>query len=191
METSANSSPAAIDNLPYPRSYWADPGKLLAGCYPGSDIPTHAEEKLNGLLRCGVSCVINLMEEDETDHSGRSFIPYESHLATLARHRGASMVFHRLPIVDMDIPTVAGMQRILETIDSAVESGQVVYVHCWGGRGRTGTVIGCHLLRHRLVPDGGALDHLTALTQHQCEEFWPTPQTSEQRQFVSDWRYGL
>jgi len=36
------------------------------------------------------------------------------------------------------------MHEILDTIDAALSAKRIVYVHCWGGVGRTGTVIGCH-----------------------------------------------
>ena len=32
--------------------------------------------------------------------------------------------------------------------EPATEEGRRVYVHCWGGLGRTGVVIGCWLVRH-------------------------------------------
>ena len=37
---------------------------------------------------------------------------------------------------------------MLDTIDQALAAGHTMYVHCWGGVGRTGTVVGCHLVRH-------------------------------------------
>ena len=61
---------------PFDRSYWVIPGKLLAGTYPGDKDPAEARRKLQGLLDCGVRHVINLMEKDEVDHSGRLFVPY-------------------------------------------------------------------------------------------------------------------
>jgi protein-tyrosine phosphatase len=35
------------------------------------------------------------------------------------------------------------MTTILDAIDESMTAGKPVYVHCWGGMGRTGTVIGC------------------------------------------------
>ena len=34
------------------------------------------------------------------------------------------------------------MTAILNAIDESMTAGKPVYVHCWGGAGRTGTVIG-------------------------------------------------
>ena len=40
------------------------------------------------------------------------------------------------------------MRSILDAIDAAVSQGRRVYVHCRAGIGRTGTVVGCYLVRH-------------------------------------------
>ena len=34
------------------------------------------------------------------------------------------------------------MNRILNEIDSSLSADRPVYVHCWGGKGRTGAVVG-------------------------------------------------
>ena len=48
---------SAAMHLPFPRSYWVEPGRLLAGFYPGDSDPVEAEYKLQALLDCGVSRV--------------------------------------------------------------------------------------------------------------------------------------
>ena len=53
-----------------------------------------------------------------------------------------------MPIHDVSTPTQAQMARILDAIDAALAVGHAVYLHCYGGIGRTGTVVGCYLVRH-------------------------------------------
>ena len=53
----------------------------------------------------------------------------------------------------MGTPTAGHVMQILDDIDAVRADGGTVYVHCWGGVGRTGTVVGCLLVRHGL--DGG------------------------------------
>jgi protein-tyrosine phosphatase len=39
-----------------------------------------------------------------------------------------------------------GYDEIVDRIRGEIDSGRVVYVHCWGGKGRTSTVVGCLLI---------------------------------------------
>ncbi len=137
--------------LPFERSYWVVPGRLLAGAYPGSEQPDEATEKLQRLLGVGVSHVINLTECLEANYSGVPLANYTFVLSYLAGAEGIPLVCRRHPIKDLSVPSVATMKAILDEIDEAVAAGRTVYVHCWGGRGRCGTVVGCYLARHGLA----------------------------------------
>jgi len=181
-----NQSPA----LPFACAYWAASGRLLAGCYPGDLDPEEARRKLQGLIDCGVGRIINLMEVNEVNWNGKPFADYRPPLEVLARRAGRVIQFERLPIRDVDVPTVAQMQRILDTIDDANAAGQAVYVHCLGGKGRTGTVVGCYLARHGLAVGDAALDRLNELTEAAPYDFGSVPQTSAQCDFVRNWRQG-
>jgi hypothetical protein len=177
-------------SLPFPRSYWATPGKLVAGCYPSDRDPAVARTIAEGLAACGVTHVINLMHADERDSGGRAFIDYAALLDGALATQGRRAVCARHPIVDVSVPSVLEMGEILEAIDAIIGAGGIVYVHCWGGRGRTGTVVGCHLARHGIATGQGALDRLVEFTRHWKREWGPTPETEEQRGFVRAWRKG-
>lgn len=175
---------------PFARSYWAAPGVLLAGCYPGDADPAKATEKLIGLVRCGVGRVINLMHEDEVNYAGQPFADYRPALQGLAVEAGRTIGYERLPIRDNDVPSVAYMTTILDTISAANAAGQIVYVHCWGGKGRTGTVVGCYLVRRRIATGDEALRRLNELAKTSLYDFGTVPQTAAQCAFVGDWRPG-
>ena len=70
--------------VPFPRSYWVIPGKLLAGFYPGAKDPKEATAKLTALINSGIRHVINLMEPDERDISGHRFVPYADLMESIA-----------------------------------------------------------------------------------------------------------
>ena len=85
----------------------------------------------------------------------------------------------RIPIRDRTHPGREEMVRILDLIDGLLADGEVVYVHCYGGIGRTGTVVGCHLVRHGLSGEE-ALATVARLRGLPVE-------MAEQRQFVRSW----
>jgi ADP-ribosylglycohydrolase/protein-tyrosine phosphatase len=167
-------------STPIPNSYWVQPGRLLAGEYPGSMSRADAMERVQRLLAAGVTSFIDLTEEGELPD-------YQSLLPELTEQR---VHYRRLPVLDHGVPdSAAHMARILDLIDSELGAGQCVYLHCRAGIGRTGTAVGCHLIRSGL-PNEEAFDRLQVLWK-QCARSrrWPTiPETSEQVDFVLRWR---
>ena len=57
------------------------------------------------------------------------------------------------------------MRIILGALDTALKAGEIVYVHCWGGVGRTGTVVGCHLVELD-VPNEIVLDAIVMMRKN-------------------------
>ena len=176
---------------PFGRSYRVEPGRLLAGFYPGDLSKQKAEQKLGALLDVEITCVVNLMEEDELGANGQSFRPYTRLLMQLATVRCVEVTYVRMPIRDQNIPAIATMQMILDTIDSAMQRKLATYVHCWGGLGRTGTVVGCYLARHGIASGDKALDQIIHLRRNHDTDFHrPSPETEHQRAMVRQWQQG-
>ncbi len=172
---------------PFAKSWWVDAPRLLAGCYPGALDAAEHRRKLVALLDAGVRSVICLQPPDERGRDDRAFVPYEPLLKELAIARGTDVRCLRMPIRDMDVPTVPAMNAILDAIDGEIADGRPVYVHCWGGHGRTGTVIGCWLVRHGACGEA-ALQQITKLRMHDpFLRSQPAPQTGEQCAFVRKW----
>lgn len=176
--------------LPFPHSWWIEPGRIIGGRYPGTTDPAESEAMLSRLLEVGVRTVINLQVEKELGRNGRPFPDYVPALKRLAMERGLEAHVYRHPISDMGIPSVEEMKAVLQVIGAAVSAGHCVYIHCWGGHGRTGTVAGCW---HRRC----GMEYQQALTtiaearqhdDHLCYE--DSPQTTEQRRFIREWPGG-
>lgn len=177
-------------SVPFPRSYWVLPGQFLAGCYPGSLNEEEAGQKLKGLLEHGIRHVINLMEPDELDWSGKPFEPYEGRIVSLAASMGRQVSVERMPIEDTWVPTKEGMSQILDRVDQSIQNNRSVYIHCWGGRGRTGTVVGCYFARRCLASGSKALELIRTLRKTTADYDSPSPETTRQMNMVLSWKEG-
>ncbi|MGB7327187.1 MAG: protein-tyrosine phosphatase family protein, partial [Rubripirellula sp.] len=76
----------------------------------------------------------------------------------------------------------------LDAIDLSLAANRPVYVHCFGGMGRTGSAICCWLQRHGLVSPKNVLGVLTQLRQADVERAsWKAPENETQENFVLSW----
>ena len=173
----------ANPDRPIPNSYWVIPGRFAAGEYPGAKRPDEAAAKLRTLLSAGIDHFIDLTEPADR------LEPYAASALEEARRLGVNVAHERHPITDQSVPRSPDeMTAILDAIDGALDAGRTVYLHCWGGVGRTGAVVGCWLVRHGATGDE-ALD--------QIAEWWKgmekayrqprSPETTEQHAYVRDW----
>jgi ADP-ribosyl-[dinitrogen reductase] hydrolase len=163
---------------PTPWSYWVtEDRKVLAGKYPGDLDQTTAAVKLTQLVCAGVGKFVDLTEEGELrayDTVLHKFFP--------------EVEYVRVPVKDVTAANENQVDAALKAIAEGPGSGEVVYVHCWGGCGRTGQVLGCYLIEHGLEPTA-ALKEVQLLTR----PLWAPrhedcPQTVAQKQVVLDWR---
>ena len=166
---------------PIDESYWVRLGQLLAGEYPGHFDPEQARLRLDALLEAGFDTFIDLTKHDEV-------YPYTTILREQARAYDMNVQHYRFPIGDFGLPSAAQMMAILDQIDESVGAGRKVYLHCWGGIGRTGTTIGCYLVRQGLDGDS-ALRQLAKWWQEVPKSrIHPhSPETREQVNFVLEW----
>ena len=164
-------------------TYWVVPGRFAAGEYPGAWDPKDAAARLRTLLGAGLDCFIDLTKR----HEGLE--PYAGTAAREAGRLGREVVHDRHAIVDMGLPRSAEeTAAILDAIDNALEDGKSVYVHCWGGIGRTGTVVGCWFVRHGMTGDE-ALAEIAQRWQGMEKRYRHprSPQTAPQRAYVRNW----
>ena len=166
---------------PIPESYWVEPGRLLAGEYPGQFDSELTRKRIDALIESGFNTFIDLTKPNET-------IAYVQILLEEAKLYDMEVKHLRFPIGDFGLPAPKLMNSILNTIDESLQAGKKIYLHCWGGIGRTGTTVGCYLVRRGKTGEEAL---------RQLSEWWQTvpkshihghsPETREQVEFIRNW----
>src|ERR1700722_14011474 len=173
---------------PNGNTYWVVPHKFLAGEYPGDKDPAKAMLKIKQFLAAGIRHFIDLTELREKTWSGK-LVPYEAILSEEARNSSINATYQRFPIRDESVPRDSDhLAEILSVIDCRIGEEGAVYLHCWGGIGRTGLVVACWFQEHGRTSDG-ALAELSAKwsTVEKSSREPRSPQTMEQVSWVKTW----
>lgn len=170
-----------LKRLPIPESYWVEPGRLLAGEYPGHYDGERARKRIDALIEAGFNLFIDLTRPNEVH-------PYFDILLEQAQAYGVEVKHQRFAIADFGLPAPDQMTTILDMLDDELHAGRKIYLHCWGGIGRTGTTVGCYLVRRGMTGE-------QALSQ--LEKWWKSvpksrihthsPETREQMNFILNW----
>lgn len=166
---------------PIPESYWVLPGRLLAGEYPGEIDEELTRRRIDALIEAGFYMFIDLTKSNET-------WPYSRILRNEAKIYEVEAIHRRFPIGDFGLPTPEQMNSILNVIDEGLQAERKIYLHCWGGIGRTGTTVGCYLVRQGKTGEE-ALDQLSVWWRGVPKSRYHlhSPETLEQMEFIRTW----
>ena len=164
----------AFINRPLNQSYEVHGnGIIYAGEYPGDKNGEFAKHKIEQMYHFGIRHFIDLTEEGELR-------PYNHLLPN-------DTTYTRFPIVDCGAPkNIESVQRLLLRIEELKKMEGYVYVHCWGGVGRTGTIVACYLSQNWKEPE---LNHALEVLRRNFSEmpksaYRKTPETKEQIDFI-------
>ncbi len=149
-------------------------GIYFAGEYPGDKNGEKAEDKIRHMVHFGIRHFVDLTEEHELR-------PYQQYLPK-------GVTYTRFPIRDVSVPTsIEKVHQLLNKISELkkLDNGYV-YLHCWGGVGRTGTIVACQ--KARIFENPTLEDVLTALRNGFSDmpksAYRQTPETKEQIDFI-------
>jgi hypothetical protein len=159
-------------------AWWVTPGAVLAGEYPTDSRRTTA--KLDVLLDAGMRTFVDLTTPHDRLH------PYEPMLARIAAERDLDVRHAPFPIPDLGVLDVEGYTPIVDLMTAEADAGRPVYLHCWGGIGRTGTVIGCWLVRNGSTADE-AVAEIASLRSGTRKHHRRSPETDEQIRMIQRW----
>ena len=147
---------------------------IYAGEYPRDRDEDTSVNKMRQFERFGISHFIDLTERGELA-SYKDFLFGMSHI--------------RFPITDESVPeSTDKVNNLLWQIDQILRvfPDMKIYIHCWGGVGRTGTIVGC-LLAHQMGYDyDQTMAELRRLFKD-CPKsaYRKIPETEEQCRFIA------
>jgi protein-tyrosine phosphatase len=85
------------------------------------------------------------------------------------------------------VPGAELLAQVLAAIRQEISEDRPVYVHCWGGIGRTGTIIGCWVAESGLSGED-AIAQLADLRRDNADRARPSTETDLQRQCICEWK---
>eukprot|EP00696_Hemimastix_kukwesjijk_P019944 gnl/Hemi2/940_TR332_c0_g1_i1.p2 gnl/Hemi2/940_TR332_c0_g1~~gnl/Hemi2/940_TR332_c0_g1_i1.p2 ORF type:complete len:226 (-),score=62.21 gnl/Hemi2/940_TR332_c0_g1_i1:167-844(-) len=139
---------------PHSRANWVVPGRVLAGCFPGivsGEPEAIGRGRLADILLQGVNVFVCVQSEAPFCN-----VPYKADVEALwpvygrpfdaetGLHR--ELAFRQHSVADGTVfSTDTEVEALVQDLIQCIHNGDVLYVHCWGGHGRTGIVVSCLL----------------------------------------------
>ena len=112
--------------LPILNYYQAD-DNIYAGEYPFAEDEENGLVILKQLTVLGITFIVDLTEDNELNQY---------------KHNLSSIVHVRFPIKDRQIPgSFESTKNLCDQIRKALDKNNIIYIHCWGGVGWTGTIV--------------------------------------------------
>jgi len=138
--------------------YWVlgDPSPLAGMRYPRAGFPWAA------LARSGFSCVVRLISDGAPYDPQPVKVAYSAQLEDLLHGSPPSRPRHELRLI----------REAVAVVSEALARGEGVVVHCGGGRGRTGTILGALLVSLGLAP-AAVVAHLDLVHKARGTSGWP------------------
>jgi hypothetical protein len=161
---------------PTTESNWVLKGRLLVGAYPATQDDKETADIISSILKLGIRKFVCLQQEyrpnvpEELWRSGLALRPYFNDVLHLVKNKASysslfatssiaivdekDLSFDHCPIVDCGITDDNKVLDLASKLVDELSRGVVIYLHCWGGHGRTGTIVSVmlHLMYNVSLP---------------------------------------
>ncbi|NLJ46152.1 MAG: hypothetical protein GX430_06295 [Treponema sp.] len=149
------------------------------GSCPGRKDP--ARQVFHRLETLGVQAIVNLLSEDDYGKHGS---PVKQDYASLFLDSGIRDLL-RFPIRDYEIPRgLEDFSRFVEMVHFRISAGDILFIHCGAGLGRTGTLAAALVIRERGLISTRAVELVRAARPGSVE-------TPEQFEFLERYARSL
>lgn len=132
------------------------------------------QEDLTTIKKNNITSVVVLVSKEELIHYR---VPQ-----LLNRYDSLQMTVFQSPIIDYGLPTPEQMRAILHFMRLKVKAKENVLVHCVGGYGRSGTVMGCYARQFLKKSEEEAIQYVRDMRGKDAIE------TVDQMAFVKSWK---
>jgi protein-tyrosine phosphatase len=160
--------------MTWTRLHWVDgpwPGKFALAARPRGG--EWLDDEIQSWQREGVGSVFSLLTPEE-----EIALDITAEASTVRTH---GLRFYSLPILDREVPkSEIQLSQALWRLDSELEAGCNVVIHCRQGVGRTGLVAACLLVMNGMQPE-------TAVQRLTIARGVPIPETQEQRRWIDQY----
>lgn len=112
---------------PTTTSFWVIPGVLLSSAYPSDQDAKERNKMMKNIVKSGVEAIVDLMESSEKENLDEYQLP-------------PNFFYTNIPIKDRGVIADDALRCVVKGILLLIVNKKGVLVHCFGGKGRTGTV---------------------------------------------------
>ncbi len=159
----------------------------MAGPHPGGLFEPALSNTAQLFYNCNIRHFVDLTEKGE----------YDPYIPSWGRVDGIQarevFTYKQFPIKDFMIPTPTLAKSILDYIDTRINEGRgAVYLHCYAGLGRTGTIVGIYLARHGIAEGEDVAKKINELRDSAriSAHFYDSPQRRSQFKMIKEWKKG-
>jgi protein-tyrosine phosphatase len=132
------------------------------------------EQDLKRITEKKITTVIMLVSNEELAHYG---VPNLK-----SKFDSLHIRIYQSPIADYGLPSPIQTREILNQLHKSVKSNENVLIHCVGGYGRSGTIMGCYSRQYLKKSENEVIDYVRSIRGASAIE------TPEQVQFVREWK---